>query len=207
MKKMELIFVEVIIYIYIKLFSAYYLPEKSSEYSIGFSIADMNTNFKNQKAINRNINWFLTNSIQYQNISNHIENLPDLFIYLLNKKGTVISFQRIEAKNFYLKDNIVMIKLYPEPINQLCEQIYFSGIIKTRIKIFNRDYDSLNDCNTDLYKWGWCLGGTSNENEDYDLDYLENILNKKDSDDYLGIGKLKIPSTYKFYTIVVMYLC
>ena len=85
----------------------------------------MNTNFKSQKAINRNINWFLTNSIQYQNISNHIEHLPDLFIYLLNKKGTVISFQRIEAKNFYLKDNIVMIKLYPEPINQLCEQIYF----------------------------------------------------------------------------------
>ena len=44
--------------------------------------------------------------------------------------------------------------------------------------------------------------GTSNENEDYDPDDLENILNKKDSDDYLGIGKLKIPSTYKFYTIV-----
>ena len=44
-----------------------------------------------------------------------------------------------------------MIKLYPEPINQLCEQIYFSGIIKARIKIFNRDYDSPNDCNTDLF--------------------------------------------------------
>ena len=71
----------------------------------------MNTNFKSQKAINRNINWFLIN-IQYQNISNHIEYLPDLFIYLLNKKGSVISFQRIEPKIFYLKDNIVMIKLY-----------------------------------------------------------------------------------------------
>ena len=44
--------------------------------------------------------------------------------------------------------------------------------------------------------------GTSNEKEDYDPDDLENILNKKESDDYLGIGKLKIPSTYKFYTIV-----
>ena len=82
----------------------------------------------------------------------------------------------------------------------------FSGIIITRIKIFNRDYDSLNDYNTDLFPDGDeddVQEGTSNENEDYDLDDLENILNKKDSDDYLGIGKLKIPSTYKFYTIVV----
>ena len=194
--------------IYIKLFSAYYLPEKSSEYSIIFSIADMKTSFKTQKAINRNIDWFLCNSIQYQSISDEIEHLPEIFIYLVDKKGNVISFQRIDAKNFHLSDDIVMIKLYPEPINKLCNEIYFAGIIKARIKIFNRNKDDENSCNTDLFKDGdendpEYQKKQMNQGSDYDPDDLENLLNKKESEDYLGgIGKLKQPSTYKFYTIV-----
>ena len=45
-----------------------------------------------------------------------------------------------------------MIKLYPEPINKLCNEIYFAGIITARIKIFNRNKVDENGCNTDLSK-------------------------------------------------------
>jgi hypothetical protein len=86
------------------------IARKDSEYSICFSIADMNTTFKPQKANNRTIDWNLCNSIQYQNISDNINHLPELFIYLLDKKGNVVSFQRIEAKSFYLSDDIIIIK-------------------------------------------------------------------------------------------------
>ena len=191
--------------IYIKLFSAYYLPEKDSEYSICFSIADMNTTFKPQKANNRTIDWNLCNSIQYQNISDNINHLPELFIYLLDKKGNVISFQRIEAKSFYLSDDIIIIKLYPEPINNLVKEIYFSGIIKARIKIFNREKDNEYSCNTDLFKDGDennLNQQSQNRPDDYDPDDLENILKKQESVDLIGIGTSIQPSSYKNYTIV-----
>ena len=74
----------------------------------------------------------------------NINNLPELFIYLLDKKGNVIIPKN--RRKIFLFNDIIVIKLYPETINKLVKEIYFSEIIKVRIKILNREKDNENNC-------------------------------------------------------------
>ena len=74
----------------------------------------------------------------------NINNLPELFIYLLDKKGNVIIPKN--RRKIFLFNDIIVIKLYPETINKLVKEIYFSETTKVRIKILNREKDNEKNC-------------------------------------------------------------
>ena len=74
----------------------------------------------------------------------NINNLPELFIYLLDKKCNVIIPKN--RRKIFLFNDIIVIKLYPETINKLVKEIYFSETTKVRIKILNREKDNEKNC-------------------------------------------------------------
>ena len=122
----------------------------------------------------------------------NINNLPELFIYLLDKKGNVIIPKN--RRKIFLFNDIIVIKLYPETINKLVKEIYFSEIIKVRIKIFNREKDNENNCHR-LFKDGdenKLHQQSLNQSENYDPDDLEIILKKQESFDLIRIGNSTI---------------
>ena len=111
------------------------------------------------------------------------DDLPDIFFYLLNPKGQPVCYQRIPAGSFYLNDQIMIIKLFPEPCYKNLDDCVESGIIKTKIVLYRneeKDKIDLNDFDDNLI-----------------LD-LENIK-KDNTEEALGLQ----PKLKDMYTLVV----
>ena len=127
--------------VYVKLFDTYYLPTKNDKYGIKICLQDNIAVYDNKKAENRNIKWNLCKTLQCQTLTDSKFELPDLFIYLVNEKKQNICFQRIKASEFHMNNAIMMIKLIPDPCIGKVKEMYLSGIVKIKIKIFNRAID------------------------------------------------------------------
>ena len=127
--------------VYVKLYSAYYLPNDNDSYSIGISIQDNNILFNSKKANKGCIDWKECKNLQCQTLSNNKNELPDLFIYLYNSKKEAICFQRIKSREFHLNEQIMVIKLFPDPCFDQVKEIYKSGLIKIKICIINKGID------------------------------------------------------------------
>ena len=189
--------------IYVKLYDAFYLPSEKDKFSIRISIQENTQLFNEKQAQQRNINWNLVKTLQCLTLTENKYELPDLFIYLLDSKKNIIAFQRIPASLFHLNDDILMIKLYPEPCVNKIKEMYLSGIVKIRIKIFNSKIDPPEQCKVDSFKDGDEFN-TSNPNllQDEDDDDLEKkFLHKKDEDSY-SIGTKLQNASFNYYTIV-----
>ena len=127
--------------VYVKLYSAYYLPNDNDSYSIGISMQDNNIVFNSKKANKGCIDWKECKNLQCQTLSNNKNELPDLFIYLYNSKKEAICFQRIKSREFHLNEQIMVIKLFPDPCFDQVKEIYKSGLIKIKICIINKGID------------------------------------------------------------------
>ena len=174
--------------VYVKLFDAYYLPTKNDKYGIRISLQDNYAVFDMRKADNRTIKWNKFQALQCQTLTDSVFELPDLFIYLTNEKKENICFQRIKASEFHMNDDTLMIKLIPDPCIGKVKEMYLSGIIKIKIKIFNRAIDK-EPIDLTAFKDG---DGYANESVDLEDD-LEMIYNQSSS---------TIESKLKPFTIV-----
>ena len=182
--------------LYAKLYNVYYLPTENEEYSIGIAMQDQETFFSAKKADKSCIDFKQFKTLQCQSLAEKKDDLPDVFIYLYNSKKEPICFQRIKARDFYLNERIMIIKLFPDPCVDKIQKIYQSGLIKVKICIFNRQFDKQPESINNM------RDGDSDNEENNDLnDDLENILNKP-SDNNLGFLKLK--ETYTVVCIVYM---
>ena len=202
--------------LYVKLYSASFLPTENGSYDIKMSVQENSETFVGKEAENRNINWNLCKSFAIQSFTPNLEELPDLIIYLV-QKGKEICFQRIKLSQFHLNDDIFVIKLFPEPCVGAVKEIFLSGIVKVKIKLFNRAIDDKAKCETSAFKDGDEFGakqakqmGISNilsgggprmsflEDEDLEkmLDENNNIQNEQQ--DVLNQNK----GEFKYFTIV-----
>ena len=139
--------------LYVKLYSASFLPTESGTYDIKMAVQESSESFAPKEAINRNIEWFLCKSFAIQSFTPNLEELPDLIIYLM-QKGKEICFQRIKLSQFHLNDDIFVIKLFPEPCVGAVKEIFLSGIVKVKIKLFNRAIDDKEKCDTSAFRDG-----------------------------------------------------
>ena len=200
--------------LYIKLYSVEFLPTEKGLYNIKISVQENSENFMQKEATERKIMWNLCKSFAIQTFTPNLEELPDLIIYLTQKEKE-ICFQRIKLKDFHLNDDIVVIKLLPEPCVGIVKEIFQSGIIKLRIKLFNRNLDDKNKCDVTAFKDGDefgmknlnlginnILSSSLNNSQEEDL---ENLLNKE-KEKKLNIPNInnlnKNKSDFKYYTIV-----
>ena len=200
--------------LYIKLYSAFFLPTESDAYTIKMSVQESSETFEMKDAIQRNIDWNKCNNFSLQTFTPNLEELPDLLIYLLDKKKKEICFQRIKLSSFHLNDDIFVIKLFPEPCVNEVKEIYHSGLVKIKAKLFNSKTDPKEKCDTSAFKNGdefginkqnielaqMLTGGQNMRGSYFESDDLENLVDENNQE--------KIPeevpetSKFKYYTIV-----
>ena len=142
--------------IYARIISAYFLPELEREYSIRIRIQDKTAITRKQKTINSSVDFNETISLQYNSFSNDTFSLPDIFIYLVDPKQSSdkknICFQRIKASEFHLNQDVLYIKLLPDPAIKKVKSMMKSGILKCKIYLYNQKDDpkpNLNEFNID----------------------------------------------------------
>ena len=133
--------------IWVRIISAYFLPEKDKEYAIKVSIQDNVVKTRSQNVIDGKIDFDETIKLQLRTFGNDLLTLPDLFIYLVDVKQKAekqnICFQRIKVSHFHLNNEIAVIKLLPDPCIGKVKTMMKSGILKCKICL----YHSVNEIN------------------------------------------------------------
>ena len=133
--------------IWIRIISAYFLPEKDREYSIKVSVQDNVVKTRSQNVIDGKIDFDETIKLQLRTFGDDLLTLPDLYIYLVDTKQKAekqnVCFQRIKLSSFHLNNDITIIKLLPDPCIGKVKTMMKSGIIKCKICF----YHSVNEIN------------------------------------------------------------
>ena len=179
-----------------KLYCAYYLPKEYKKYKIKIcmnTFENCQVNFPIKETINEYIEWGNVKSFEYATLTEDKEDLPDIFFYLINKDDIPVCFQRIKANSIHLNDQIMIIKLFPEPCYDKVKSTINSGLLKVKITLFNKEKEFNK---IDLSKF---QEGDSSDEDKEKSDY--NILA---TSAFGGIGaKIK-----ELYTVVcVVYMC
>ena len=201
----------------VKLYSVSFLPTENGTYGIKIAVQEKAENFSEKKAQDRNIDWNICKTFAINTFTKNLEELPDLILYL-TQKDKEICFQRIKLSKFHLNDDIFVIKLFPEPCANAVKEIYLSGIVKIKVKLFNRALDPKEQCDISAFKDGDEYGGSKGniginsilsggyQTNEFDQDEdLENMLNKEE--------KVELPQEdqealkeevgeFKYYTVV-----
>jgi hypothetical protein len=123
--------------IHIKLYSGYYLPKEYKKYSVKICLQENSITFPEKKTINEYIEWKNVKTIQFNTTYEDKEMLPDIFFYLINPNDEPVCFQRIKLSNFYLNDQVMIIKLYPEPCYSKIDSVINAGLLKAKIILYN----------------------------------------------------------------------
>ena len=173
--------------VHAKLYCAYYLPKEYQKYSIKIMMQDSYMLFEEKKSLNEYIYWENTKTMQYLSLSDDKEQLPDMFFYLLNGNGDPVCFQRIKSTSFYLNDQIMIIKLFPEPCYDKVKSTINSGLLKAKIVLYNTATDKNQ---VDLTNWK--DGDSANEGGN-DLEAV----------DFGGLGR-KMKGLYTVVCVVYM---
>ena len=130
---------------YIRVMSALYLPHKDREYKIKISIQENEIKTGKKKAINHSIDFNETLKMQFKSLHSDKAKLPDMFIYLEDQKhiGDTenVSFQRIKAQEFYMCQDVLYIKLLPDPVINSVKTMKDAGLLKCKICLFNSKTD------------------------------------------------------------------
>ena len=171
-----------------KLYCAYYLPPEYKKYSIKIMVQDSSIIFQQKETINNCIEWEQVNTLQFYSLSNDKEKLPDMYFYLLNSDGDPVCFQRVKCSSFHLNDQVMIIKLFPEPCFGKVKSTVNSGLLKVKIVLFNTMEEK---SKVDLTKFK--EGDSGNENAEEDLERFNS----------LGLGK-KLKDLYTVVVVVYM---
>ena len=174
-----------------KLYCAYYLPKQFKKFKVRICMQDSNYEFEQKKPINEYIQWNQVGTFEFSSLNDDKEQLPDMFFYLLNDKDVPVCFQRIKSTSIHLNDQIMIIKLFPEPCYDEVKTNINAGLLKVKICLYNKstEFDKI-----DLSKFK--EGESEDENKKED-NYLANAA-------FGGIGQ----TIKELYTVVcVVYMC
>jgi len=122
----------------INLYDAFVLPKEQGSYSIKIAIQDQEkTLCQPLQANKRNIKFDIKTVMQIQTISDNLKDIGDIFIYLIENNEN-ICFQRISAESFFNNEDILIIKLLPDPSVGIIKESAYSGLVKLKIQMTNK---------------------------------------------------------------------
>ena len=129
--------------VWIRIISAYYLPEKDKEYLIKISIQDNVVKTRSKNILDGKIDFDETLKLQLRTFGEDLLTLPDLYIYLVDAKQKAekqnVCFQRIKVSSFHLNNDITIIKLLPDPCIGKVKTMRKSGILKCKICLYHSE--------------------------------------------------------------------
>lgn len=129
--------------LYSKVYEAVYLPDSKNEYKIRVSFEEAKAGIKYQKAFYRKISLYEGGKIHCLSNTTNPDRLPDIIIALVNKKNNVVSFQRLKASLFYMKNRYMVVKLIPEPSVGIIQNTSVCGLVKIRLFLINSNRDTV----------------------------------------------------------------
>ena len=169
-----------------RIISAMYLPEDSKEYSIRLSIQEKTEILQYKNAINGSIEFDETKNILLNTFSGDKFELPELFIYLVDKKEKKnVCFQRIKASEFHLNKEILIIKLLPDLFINRCKSTMKSGIIKCKICVYSDEEAKIVPDEKEFNKGGIMPPLKTygkKKSKVIDMDDLENLKNETEEE-------------------------
>ena len=131
--------------IWIRVISALYLPRDKREYRIRATIGKSEIKSDYKPTVNYSIDFNQTIKLTFESINPDKSSLPDLFLYLRDKTQRVdfqnVCFQRIKTEEFYLSQDVLYIKLLPDPVINKVKSMKVSGLLKCKICLFNPKTD------------------------------------------------------------------
>ena len=131
--------------VWIRIMSALYLPKPKRKYKIKAMIEANEVKTNDKAAINSSIDFNDTIKLKFESITPDIDKLPDLFLYLRDSTQSIdnknVCFQRIKLKEFYLCQDVLYIKLLPDPVVNKVKSMDKSGLLKCKIYLFNPKKD------------------------------------------------------------------
>ena len=191
----------------VRILSAIYLPEDNGEYAIRVSIQEKSEPTRFVKAINGCCEYNQNINLLLNTFSNDKFELPDLFIYLVDKKNKPekqnICFQRVKADEFHLNKDIIVLKLLPDPCVGKCKNMMKSGILKCKIFVYNQADDKDIPSDKEFNQGGMMPGLktlNNNPSQVIEEDDLENLLNEKEEEPEPVFN----PQNDNFYTIAAI---
>ena len=119
--------------IMIRIISAMFLPVDNGEYGIRISIGEKGEFINHKNISNGSINFNKNTRIILNTFADDLFELPEMFIYLVDKSGKNVSYQRLKLSEFHLNKGISIIKLIPFGSTGLWKDIMNAGIIKCKI--------------------------------------------------------------------------
>ena len=131
--------------IWVRVMSALYLPKKERDYKIKICLQEYEAETSKKKTVNHCIDFNETIKFTFKSLHHEKESLPDLFIYLVDKTKSDdkknVCFQRIKAEEFHLCQDVLYIKLLPDPVIGTVKSMQDSGLLKCKICLFNEKLD------------------------------------------------------------------
>ena len=195
----------------LKLYSASFLPKETGKYGIKIEVQEQKQTFEAKQALNNKIDWNLSSYITFNTFNESLEELPELIIYL-TQNNEKICFQRVKLSKFYLSDSTFVIKLFPEPCVGKINEIYLSGIVKIKLKLYSYSDDKEKDDKDfrdgDETGGGAVLeginslltGGSQSNNNIEDLEDMEELLDKNQKKNEIKEEPKK--NEFKLYKVV-----
>ena len=131
--------------VWIRIISAYFLPEKDREYAIKVSIQDNVVKTRGHKIVDGKIDFDEILKLQLRTFGDDLLTLPELYIYLVDVKQKTekqnVCFQRIKCSSFHLNNDITVIKFLPDPCIGKVSTMRKSGILKCKICFYHSEKD------------------------------------------------------------------
>ena len=131
--------------VWIRIMSALYLPKPDKKYKIKAMVEANEGKTNDKKAVNSSIDFNETIIIKFESLYPDLDKLPDLFLYLRDPKNRIdyknICFQRIKLQEFYKCQDVLYIKLLPDPVINKVKTMHKSGLLKCKICLFNSKTD------------------------------------------------------------------
>ena len=184
--------------IWVRVYAAFFLPQDVGNYAIRVSIQEKTQQTQSKKSENGEIDFSETLKLQLNTFSPDKFELPDLYIYLVDKSQSVekenVCFQRIKADYFYLNKDIICIKLLPDPCIGKVKSMMRSGLLKCKICVYHIQNDAKSAPSLNIFEKGTSIltlnsgissilgggGGSKTIEVNNDDDDLEGLLGKNE---------------------------
>lgn len=204
-----------------------FFPFADETYMLKIIIEEQETELPFKKAKNGMVVWGMTRNIAIYALSEKIEDLGDILIYLVKGDEDTgknrICFQRLMGKYFVDNNEFVIMKFYPDPSIGKVSKVSQSGILKLKVKLTcqGKDISQIQTNTVDKLKSGLNEVKTTITNvippkkEDSDDDDLDNIVAKKKKQSVLNNinqqkdkesdkkGQIAVPGQGKYNTVVI----
>ena len=119
--------------------SAMFLPWDKEDYMVKIMLEEQAAEFSSKKSENGMITWDYKRNISMYAMSDNIDDLGEIFVYLIygkkDEEKNRVCFQRLNCRFFLDNDEFFILKFLPDPAIGKVSKVSQSGLLKLKCKM------------------------------------------------------------------------